>query len=59
MLGRITRCVFFRHAVEESWLVHTRDTRVVRQTDHGLSALRLRLRLHLSDTVLPATKEER
>ncbi|MEU3693256.1 ArsR/SmtB family transcription factor [Streptomyces narbonensis] len=46
----------FRHAVEESWLVHTRDTRVVRLTDHGLDALHLHLglRLRLSDTALTA-----
>lgn len=35
----------FRHAVEEAWLVHARDTRVVRLTDDGRSALRLYLRL--------------
>ncbi|MEF9886983.1 hypothetical protein [Streptomyces sp. P9-A4] len=35
----------FRHAVEESWLVHARDTRGVRPTDDGHSALRPHLRL--------------
>ncbi|MFI1051227.1 helix-turn-helix domain-containing protein [Streptomyces griseoruber] len=35
----------FRHAVEESWLVHARDTRVVRLTDDGHGALRVHLRL--------------
>ncbi|MEU2503458.1 winged helix-turn-helix domain-containing protein [Streptomyces sp. NPDC007863] len=45
----------FRHAVEESWLVHTADTRVVRLTDDGRAALRLRLRL--PDTALtPASR---
>ncbi|WP_405476299.1 hypothetical protein [Streptomyces sp. NBC_00009] len=42
----------FRHAVEESWLVHAHDTRVVRLTDDGLSALRLHPRL--PDTTLTA-----
>ncbi|MFD6361534.1 hypothetical protein ACFWFX_17010 [Streptomyces roseolus] len=35
----------FRHAVEESWLVHTGDTRVVRLTDAGRASLRPHLRL--------------
>nr|WP_206325297.1 MULTISPECIES: winged helix-turn-helix domain-containing protein [unclassified Streptomyces] len=35
----------FRHAVEESWLIHAGDTRVVRLTDAGRAALRLHLRL--------------
>lgn len=35
----------FRHAVEESWLIHTGDTRVVRLTDAGRASLRLHLRL--------------
>ncbi|MFI0827449.1 ArsR/SmtB family transcription factor [Streptomyces roseolus] len=35
----------FRHAVEESWLVRTGDTRVVRLTDAGRASLRLHLRL--------------
>jgi DNA-binding transcriptional ArsR family regulator len=35
----------FRHAVEDAWLVPVADTRVVRLTDHGRSALRLHLDL--------------
>ncbi|WP_328876024.1 hypothetical protein OHT76_41395 [Streptomyces sp. NBC_00287] len=42
----------FRHAVGESWLVHTRDTRIVKLTADGHSALRLHLRL--TNTALTA-----
>ncbi|WP_234338334.1 hypothetical protein [Streptomyces sp. NRRL F-5727] len=40
----------FRHAVAEKWLVHAHDTRVVRLTADGRTALGLHLRL--PDTVL-------